>query len=215
MDQKDKDKKIKDHLKDTQKDLENLCLRDFILNEEGMYSITKPYESLQIAKLMSKIVKDLSSKTLTDGTACMGGDCIRLSRYFKHVNAFEINKENYDLLVKNCKNFGSMNITTHNTDYLKAISKIKQDVIYLDPQWNGPGYKLKEFVELKIGQIDLWKIVQQIIEHKLAKYIFIKAPFNVQLKNLKCSGLHTIFNRYKGKSFYVIYVCVDDYSSTS
>ena len=102
-------------------------MKDFKLNEEGSFSITRPFESSQIICFIENFIRvteghtdhvDLSSKILTDATACMGGDLIRFSKYFKMVNGIEILEENFALLVQNCKQFGCNNV---NLFYQKKV----------------------------------------------------------------------------------------------
>jgi 16S rRNA G966 N2-methylase RsmD len=195
-----------------------ISLKDFKLNEEGSFSITKPYESLQIVNLIAKFIRIyetinntinnqfsiLSDKVLTDATACMGGDLVRFSRYFKNVNGVEIKEENFALLMRNCKKFNCQNVTLYNQNYLDIYNKLTQDVVYLDCPWMGVGYRLKEHIVLKLGDLEIQDIVKLIKEEQLAKYIFIKAPSNVFLKNLEYDSIHTIYNRLNIESFKLI-----------
>jgi len=186
-------------------------LKDFKLNEEGSFSITRPYESSQIIYLIENFIRyiekddmDLSTKILTDATACMGGDLVRFSKYFRMINGIEIFEDNFLLLVQNCKQFGCNNVNLFCQDYLEIFDKLKQDVIYLDPPWTGPGYKNKESIVLKLNDIEISDLVQNIKEKKLAKFIFIKAPSNVCLDKLDYDSLHVIYNKSKIPSFKLI-----------
>jgi len=186
-------------------------LKDFKLNEEGSFSITRPYESAQIIYLIENFIKlvekdeiDLSNMILTDATACMGGDLVRFSKYFRMINGIEILEENFMLLVHNCKHFGCHNVNLFCQNYLDIYDKLKQDVIYIDPPWTGPGYKNKESIILKINDIELSDLVRTIKEKHLAKYIFIKAPSNICLEKLEYDSIHIIYNKSKIASFKLI-----------
>ncbi len=186
-------------------------LKDFKLNEEGTFSITRPFESAQIVYLIENFIRyiekdevDLSTKILTDATACMGGDLIRFSKYFRMINGIEILEENFTLLVQNCKQFGCYNVNLFCQNYLDIFDKLKQDIIYLDPKWGGIDYKNKESVILKLNDIEIWNLVQIIKEKKLAKYIFIKAPSNVCLEKLDYDSIHVVYNKSKIASFKLI-----------
>jgi 16S rRNA G966 N2-methylase RsmD len=189
---------------------DHINLKDFILNEEGSFSITRPYESSQIIFLICNFIKfhhknyNISNKILTDGTACMGGDLIRFSRYFKIINGVEIEEDNFDHLVKNCKKFNCENVNLFFQDYLQIFDKLKQDIIYLDPRWGGVKYKTKENIVLKIGDLELSTLIQMIKEKKLCDFIFIKAPSNTYLDNLEYDAIYTIFNKSKVPSFKLI-----------
>ncbi len=195
-------------------DYNNINLKDFKLNEEGTFSITRPYESFQIIYLIENFINrfenyaNLSDKILTDATACMGGDLIRFSKYFKMINGVEIIEDNFNLLIQNCKQFNCQNVNLFCQNYLDIYEKLKQDVIYIDPPWTGPGYKFKESIILKLGDITVWDLINTIKEKKLAKYIFVKAPLNVCFKNLEYDSIHMVYNKSKISSFKIICICV-------
>lgn len=183
----------------------NIVLKNFKLNTEGAFSITKPYESAQIIFLVQNFIQEnIHNKIITDGTACMGGDVVKFSKYFKYVNAVEILEENFNLLIENCKIFNCQNVNLFNQDYTEIYEKLKQDIIYLDPPWTGPGYKSKESIVLKLGDFEIWKLINIIKSKNLSKYIFIKAPSNVCLDNLEYDSIHVVYNKSKSPSFKLI-----------
>ena len=178
-------------------DILGINLKDFKLNDEGNFSITRPYESAQIIYLIENFIRyieqndiELSTKIITDATACMGGDLIRFSKYFRMVNGIEIIEENFDLLVENCKRFGCFNVNLFCQNYLEIFDKLKQDVIYIDPKWGGIDYKNKDSIVLKLNDIEISDLVHIIKSKKLAKYIFIKAPSNAYLEKLGYDSIH-------------------------
>lgn len=186
-------------------------LKDFKLNEEGSFSITRPYESAQIIYLIENFIKFseknetvLSDKILTDATACMGGDLIRFSKYFRMVNGIEILDENFTFLIQNCKQFGCNNVNLFCQDYLEIYDKLKQDIIYLDPPWGGTSYKNKDIICLKIGNLELWELVNSMKEKGVSKFIFIKAPMNVCLDKIEYDSIHIIYNKTRTASFKLI-----------
>jgi len=182
-------------------------LKHFKLNEEGGFSITRPYESKQIIYFIENFINretSISDKIITDATACMGGDLIQFSRNFKMVNGVEIDSENFGLLIENCKIFDCQNVNLFCQDYLTIYDKLKQDIIYMDPKWGGPDYKSKETISLKMNDLELWELINLIKEKKLAKYIFIKAPINVCLDNIEYDSIHIIYNKSKIVSFKLI-----------
>jgi predicted RNA methylase len=192
-------------------DNSGINLKDFKLNEEGSFSITRPYESAQIIFFIENFIKyyekddvDLSTKILTDATACMGGDLVRFSKYFRMINGIEILEENFALLIQNCKQFGCHNVNLFCQNYLEIYDRLKQDVIYLDPPWGGTSYKNKDIISLKMGNLELWELVDLIKSKKLAKFVFIKAPMNVCLEKLEYDSIHIIHNKSKIASFKLI-----------
>lgn len=192
----------------------DIGLKEFKLNEEGTFSITRPYESNQIIYFIQTFIafigaregtnELLINKILTDGTACMGGDLIRFSNYFQSVNGVEIDENNFSLLVENCKQFNCNNVNLFPQDYLEIYDKLKQDIIYLDPKWGGIDYKNKLHVVLKMNDMDISDLIKLIKHKKLCKYIFIKAPSNVYIDKIDYDAIHVIYNKSKSPSFKLI-----------
>ena len=176
------------------------------LNDEGSFSITRPYESSQIINIMENLIGNLNNKIITDATSCMGGDLINFCNVYKHVNGIEIDENNFECLVENCKRFNCLNVNLFCQDYLEIFNKLKQDVIYIDPPWGGINYKSKNNVKLKINNIDLNIIINNIITNNITKYIFIKVPNNALLDDMKFSYIIPIFNKNKSVSFKLIII---------
>jgi len=188
-----------------------ISLKKFKLNEEGSFSITRPHESQQIINCMEKFINgkiSLSKMIITDATACMGGDLVQFSKYFRIINGIEIDPLNFKLLVENCKIFNCLNINLFNQNYLDIFDKLRQDIIYLDCPWTGPDYKYKETIHLKLCDLHLWELINKIRDSKLANYIFIKAPSNVCLDNIDYDTLNIIYNKSKKPSFKLICILV-------
>lgn len=186
-------------------------LKNFKLNDEGVFSITKPYESFQIIKLIVYLFgEDIGDLVITDATASMGGDLINFAFRVKHVNGVEINSDNFKILQENCESFRCSNITLYNDDYLKLYDKLEQDIIYIDPPWGGSAYKEKEYIQLKLGDLYLWELINLIIEKRLTKYILVKAPLNVSLTEINYDLIKVIYNKSKVPTFKIICINVSN-----
>ena len=85
--------------------LEGVDYSKLLLNREGRYSVTRRKESEEIIDCMYLKVGNLETNTITDATACMGGDTINFSLHFENVHAIEINPENFKLLQNNIRVF--------------------------------------------------------------------------------------------------------------
>jgi 16S rRNA G966 N2-methylase RsmD len=151
------------------------------ITDESIYSVTKPYDAKKIIKLIKFYYKkELSNAVITDGTANVGGDSINFSKYFKTVNAVEINRLHCDALENNINEYKRNNINIVCNDYLKVMTKLKQDIIYLDPPWGGPDYKKEKSVNLFLGDMDISDIIIKL--KKKASFFVIKAPYNFNYK---------------------------------
>jgi len=171
-----------------------------LIDEVGKYSISKPEKANLIVDIIYKIM-GTTDITITDGTACIGGDTLAFSNKFKLVNSIEMDKTRYEYLKHNMAIFGRTNISFYNDSYLNLFKTIKQDVIYLDPPWGGPDYKTKKYVKLTLGDVPLEAICKEIIDYKLSKLIVLKLPFNYDLRDFK--NLHR-FKMYNLHNMLVI-----------
>ena len=184
-------------------------LKNFLMNTQAKYSISRPFEAEQISKFicdnMRKINLEPSNCTITDATAGVGGDSIKFSKYFKYVNSVEIDLETYELLNKNIERFNIKNIKTYKADYLNIMSKLKQDVIYIDFPWGGVGYKNKSEVYLYLGTMSIDQIITQLFLNN-NNLIFIKVPFNVKIDLFKryITDETTIINKMGRESFKIL-----------
>lgn len=152
--------------------------------EEGLYSITRKRDSERILSIIKHNVRDLGNKTITDGTACIGGDTIQFAMAFHHVHSIELNLANFDCLVKNINVYELSNITLHHGD-CTVLFNWNTDVLYLDPPWGGPDYKAKKDLDLMIGtkRIDSW-LDEILLRKNRPAHIVLKLPHNYNFKRL-------------------------------
>jgi adenine-specific DNA methylase len=179
------------------------------LNEESKYSITHKFQGEQLIKIIEDFTKsNLKNMEITDGTSGAGGDTINFCKHFKHVIGVEIKHGTFNLLEENCKNFKCKNALLINRDYSEIYNKLKQDIIYVDPPWGGTDYKNKASIQLKIGSYSLSSFTNKIIAEKLCKYVFIKTPFNCDLKGIRINKIYTVYNIYGMPSYMIICIKV-------
>ena len=158
--------------------LEGVDYSKLLLNREGRYSVTRRKESEEIIDCMYLKVGNLETNTITDATACMGGDTINFSLHFENVHAIEINPENFKLLQNNIRVFDRKNIQTYCGDSTDIINWVS-DVVYADPPWGGPSYRNEKIVELWMGKkrLDVW--LEDLMSGPYRpSFIFLKLPFN-------------------------------------
>lgn len=165
---------------------ENLKQR-LLIDTVGMYSISTPKK----ADIISRIISDCLHKyvptkkiVVTDAMAGVGGNVISFSRYFGHVNAVELDPLRYQYMVSNCSLFACHNITPIQQNYLNLFTKIKQDVIFIDPPWGGKNYKDFESIHLSIGDISVEDLCKHIIDNKLCRLLVLKLPKNIDISIL-------------------------------
>jgi len=152
--------------------------------EEGLYSITRKRDGERILSIIRYNIKNLNNKTITDGTACIGGDSIRFAMAFHHVHSIELNLANFDCLAKNINVYQLNNLTLHQGD-CTFLFNWNTDVLYLDPPWGGPDYKTMNDLDLMLGnkRIDIW-LNDILIRRNRPDHIVLKLPHNYNFKRL-------------------------------
>ena len=162
------------------------------LDDVALYSTTRHDLANKISKWILSKIPIKEQYTITDATAGVGGNTISFSKYFKHVNSVEINKKRCFLLLLNKDLEKCNNVDVFNKDYLKLSKKLKQDIIFLDVPWGGPSYRKNKQINLKLGDVVLYDLCNQI--RRNCKYIVLKVPvnfnFNLFMKKVVCKEMY-------------------------
>jgi predicted RNA methylase len=168
-------------------------LKNYQLTNIGYYSIILPKDSERIADIIKSYFN--SNIVVTDATSNMGGVVMKLSDYFK-VNAVEINDKHFEILKNN---------------YLDLIDELSQDVVFFDPPWGGTDYRKEQFIDLKLDNISISKIVEYILENKLAKLIVVRVPINYKIRKLvklvEKSEIYSFYKDNKINYFLIVLSC--------
>lgn len=132
------------------------------------------WDTIPIDKRMKYLV-------ITEMTAGVGGNVLNFAKYFKYVNAIEIDKTRYDYLDKNIKLYGYNNINCYNDESFALLAEkddIVQDIIFFDPPWGGKDYKLHTNLRLNFGEKSIEDVCKQLFQKETNKMIVIKLPNN-------------------------------------
>lgn len=174
----------------------------------GKYSITKPIHTSWIKTILINFFKNRNINTknlnLIDCTACVGGDCISFTKYFKNVLAIEKNITHYEILKNNIEILDIQNIFIENNDSISFIKEYelqkKYDILFIDPPWGGPNYKNLSNIDLylfdeKENKILLKNIINEFYDK--FKYIILKSPTNLKLvkEDYKFENIFTHFDK--------------------
>lgn len=161
-------------------------LEQLQLTDEAVYSITKPDKAKLIHGIIQKhlqaLHKTTDNCTITDATACVGGDTLQFSKQFQSVNAVEINPIHCQMLQNNINVYNRKNVKVHCDDYTKIYHRLRQDVVFMDPPWGGPSYKNKKLIKLQLSRVPVYKVIQKISNR--AKLIVLKTPTNFDVGSL-------------------------------
>lgn len=178
------------------------------LTPEGEYSITRRRDADRILTIISKTVGGLKTKTVTDATACNGGDTIHFALNSRYVNSIELNEENFKVLQNNVEVYGLENVTLHNGDCTKVFNW-KTDLLFVDPPWGGPSYKENETLELYLSEKRLDEWLEQVLLRKLRpSYIFLKLPHNYNFNRLNFLSNIEIIKPYRIRNYILVSIIV-------
>lgn len=132
---------------------------------------------------------------ITEMTAGVGGNVLNFAKYFKQVNAIEINSTRFEYLQKNIELYECANVNCYNDDSLNFLignDDIVQDIIFFDPPWGGKNYKLFTNLRLKFGKYSIENVCKILFQQDKNKMIILKLPNNYdfnyiddELKNYK------------------------------
>jgi len=173
------------------------------LTPEGEYSITKRHDSKKIIQYMRSLVGSLKGKTIADLTGNVGGDTIMFGLNYKHVDSYEWNPENFDVLKHNVGVYDLKNVTLHQGDSTELFKK-NVDVLYMDPPWGGPDYKEKKELDLLMGKKTVSEYLKDVTDAEWKpEYIFIKVPANFAFDSLKILPVKKIL-KFKIRGFYLL-----------
>jgi|SRR5210317_811348 16S rRNA G966 N2-methylase RsmD len=175
------------------------------LDEEAYYSVTDQTTADTISNELLHNFPDV--KIITDGTACIGGNTYSFSKYFKKVQAIEIDKTKFDYLQHNINCLGINNVELFNDDVINKIQDLEQDMIFIDPPWGGPNYKDHIYISLNLSGIDISSVCE-LFKNK-TKYIALKVPINFNIIEFEKNTKHFLTNVYKNirlrKMFLLVY----------
>lgn len=155
--------------------LPDAAIRQIRLDEGSLHSVTSSSLAEETTKIIAGAlprpahIRDL---TITDGTACVGGNALNFSRHFRRVHAVEIDPLRHAFLRHNC----GVHALAHRArrihpilgDCMRVIPTLRQDIVFLDPPWPAEGGPL-----LIAGRCIL-QACRELARH--APFIVIKAP---------------------------------------
>lgn len=143
------------------------------ITTEGIYSVSGVAAASFISKIIFKIFKT-NKIIITDATANNGSDSIMFAILFSKVNSIELEDTNFKVLKNNLYQYKLKNVSPYKGNSLEIISKLKQDVIFIDAPWK------KKHKGYEILQIYLYKNTKENSEK-----IEISEIFNMFKKNCK------------------------------
>ena len=186
----------------------SIDFRKFHTNEESQYSSLLPKHVKQVERVFKDwfvIKKDI---LIIDATSHIGVDSIHFANMFtkSKIHSYEINKNTFDLLEKNIKEFEKQEqIKAFNDSFLNA-SIDKAYFIYIDAPWGGKNYKdtaMGKF-ELYLDNINIKEIARRLLVNKKTKTVVLKVPANYNFSDLNNFSFEKAEIKDKSKTSFVL-----------
>jgi predicted RNA methylase len=183
----------------------------------AQYSRSDAYVNTEIIKFIEHNCPH-GDGTITDATACTGGDSIQFAKRFRHVLCIEKDPYQYEQLVLN---FSKTNLqpgvqfSCVNADAIQEVPRRRHNIIYMDAPWGG-----KDYIKWKDDTLHLYMndILVEDVCIRWADYtdcIVLKVPYNfaltafrsriMQSGRFSCVRTHMI-HRPHGNPIGVIYI---------
>jgi predicted RNA methylase len=176
--------------------------------EEGSYSITRRRDAERIIIILHNIFKDTKNMTITDCTACIGGDTLNFALHFKHVHSIELNHANFEVLTNNVGVYDLNNVTLHHADSV-TLFNWNTHVLYVDPPWGGKDYKKNKNLDLFMSEkrLDVW--LEEILSRKnRPEYVVLKLPSNYNFNRLNFLININHIKPYQIRSYVLVVITV-------
>lgn len=176
--------------------------------EEGSYSITRRRDAERIMDILGNIFKNMKNMTITDATACIGGDTLNFALHFKHVHSIELNHSNFDALTNNVSVYGLDNVTLHHADSV-TLFNWNTHVLYVDPPWGGKDYKKNKNLDLFLSEkrLDCW-LEEILLRKNRPEYIVLKLPSNYNFSRLNFLVNIDYIKPYRIRSYVLVVITV-------
>jgi len=162
----------------------NIDYNKISMTYESTYSVTFAEDADIISKIIKKKYPNI--KTIADMTANVGGNTLSFCKYFNYVYSIEIDKETSEYLKNNVDLYGFKNYEVLNIN-ANDFNK-KADFYFYDPPWTGIFYKMKDHMDLYLGN-------KNIVDMMKPNFC-LKAPINYNIKRL--------FDKFSNISIYKI-----------
>ena len=176
--------------------------------EEGSYSITRRRDAEKILNVMRILFNGINTMTITDATACIGGDTINFAMNFGHVHSIELKYDNFTALTNNVHVYGFQNVTLHHADSVSFFNW-NTHILYIDPPWGGKDYKKHKELDLFLSnkRLDCW--LEEILSRKnRPEYIVLKLPVNYNFNRLNFLINVDSIRPYRIRSYVLVVVTV-------
>ena len=161
-------------------------ITNIIMNNLDDYPCPKSgSEQKWASKSLDKKMKGL---VITEMTAGVGGNVLNFAKYFKYVNAIEIDALRYMYLNKNVELYEYNNVNCYNDDSINLLinkDDLVQDIVFFDPPWGGKDYKLFNNLRLDFSDYTVENVCKILFQRIRNKMIVLKLPNNYDFEYMQ------------------------------
>jgi len=167
-------------------DIDTTTRKALQMDDVAEYSVSPPWMSKIICETIAKVLQT-NELSITDGTACVGGDTIRFCQAFTSVNAVESDATRVHMLRLNVSIVGCADkVVIYHDSYLSVCDTLVQDVVYLDAPWGGPSYIDMAHIDLFLDGIPIVDVCARAWDR--TRLIVLKVPCNFNMMAFKVEG---------------------------
>lgn len=176
--------------------------------EEGSYSITRRRDAERIMNVLRGAFPNLRQLTITDATACIGGDTLNFASHFAHVHSIELKENNFKALSHNVEIYGFQNVTLHHADSTTFFNW-NTHILYIDPPWGGKDYRKHKDLDLYLSEkrLDMW-LEEILLRRNRPNYIILKLPVNYHFNRLNFLVNVDAIRPYQIRSYILVIITV-------
>jgi len=164
------------------------------MDEQGKYSLSHYDDAMLTAFLIKNKFGDVK---ILDGTGGAGGNSIAFGLLFSDVISIEIDPERFKLLKYNVKDLFKLDNELFNDSFYNHIDD-EYNLLFLDPPWGGPDYKLKKNLRLTIANKTMKEIASYLLNKN--RRLILKLPFNYDLSEFSSLS----YEKYRIKNYLLI-----------
>jgi predicted RNA methylase len=187
------------------------------MSAQSIYSTAFIKDGKITARIAAKLCKIINTTTkydydIIDATANVGGNTIPFILTGLHVMSIERDPMEFTRLKNNVDLLNRHNVVIKQGSCLDVFKqRVTAKVVYFDPPWGGPKYKMFDQLILPLDKHDTCSIINKYLNSGQFAYVILKAPRNVYLGALdknKCVSTIEFFyiRNQERRPFYNLHI---------
>lgn len=153
------------------------------VDEVALFSVTEARTAEAMARDILKVAGP--RPTVTDATACVSGNVLAMAAAGARVRAVELDPGRFRMLTHNLALWASVvpactSVEAFGGDCLALVPRMRQDVVFVDPPWGGPGAGPDH--EITLGGLPLVEACARL--SAASRFLALKLPPSLDLSRL-------------------------------